>query len=200
MDPPQPILGEFKPVQAVLDRGTFEAEYRRVYRRLWLVAAGTTGDRTGADDLVQDAAAIALTKLSDFQLGTNFAAWMSEIVRRCALNQVRKTHHRGTSATDPLALDQHPGPKTPANLAPLDPQRAATLATDDGHFDDRLLRALNQLAPDARCCLLLRIVHQLSYEEISQILQMPQGTAMSHVHRAKHVLRELLAHDESVRT
>ena len=56
-------------------------------------------------------------------------------------------------------------------------------------FDDDVLRGLNSLSDEARCCLLLRVVQQLSYAEISELMQIAAGTAMSHVHRGKHVLR-----------
>jgi len=55
-----------------------------------------------------------------------------------------------------------------------------------------VIQALSQVNDVARTCVLLRIVQQLSYAEIAEILQIPQGTAMSHVHRTKQFLRERL--------
>ena len=57
----------------------------------------------------------------------------------------------------------------------------------------RRLAALEELSEEARCCLLLRIVEDLAYSEIAQLLAIPEGTAMSHVHRAKATLRRRLA-------
>ena len=69
-----------------IDRQYFAAQFRVVYPTLWRIAAGMIGDRTHAEDIVQEAAIIALDKLDSFTAGTNFAAWMAAIVRRCALN------------------------------------------------------------------------------------------------------------------
>ncbi len=60
-------------------------------------------------------------------------------------------------------------------------------------FDDRLLGALKTLGETPRACLLLRTVEEMSYREISEILGIPEGTAMSHVHRTRQALRERLA-------
>jgi RNA polymerase sigma factor (sigma-70 family) len=68
--------------------------------------------------------------------------------------------------------------------------------TEDGRlvahqaaFDDEIRHALVNLGDAARACLLLRVVQQLSYDEIAELLQIPSGTVMSHVHRAKQSIR-----------
>jgi len=66
-------------------------------------------------------------------------------------------------------------------------------------FDDRVQLALEQIAPNARSCLLLKTVEELSYKEISELMDIPEGTAMNLVHRSKKKLRELLASDDSQR-
>ncbi|MEO0587563.1 MAG: RNA polymerase sigma factor, partial [Planctomycetota bacterium] len=59
-------------------------------------------------------------------------------------------------------------------------------------FDDAVVAALGGLEPTARACLLLKTVHGHSYAEIGQMLGVPEGTAMSHVHRARKRMRETL--------
>ena len=79
-------------------------------------------------------------------------------------------------------------PKTPLSVAPGGPWPGGA----EEQFDDQLLHALNQVSEVARCCLLLRVVEQLPYAEISELMEIPEGTAMSHVHRAKANLRKQL--------
>jgi len=57
---------------------------------------------------------------------------------------------------------------------------------------DRVLEALVSLEETARACLLLRTVLDKSYREISLALDIPEGTAMSHVHRARKAMRRML--------
>ncbi len=90
----------------MLDVDSFTALLKGCYKRCWLIAAAVTGDRVEADDIVQDAAMIALRKLGNFRTGTNFTAWMSHIVRLTALNHLKKSGRRGLTATDPATLDQ----------------------------------------------------------------------------------------------
>jgi RNA polymerase sigma-70 factor (ECF subfamily) len=64
---------------------------------------------------------------------------------------------------------------------------------DQTEFDDRLVGALGNLDETARICLLLRTLESMSYRDISRVLAIPEGTAMSHVHRSRRTLREALA-------
>jgi RNA polymerase sigma-70 factor (ECF subfamily) len=171
----------------------FAAQYQAAYRRLTLVAAGVTGERQSAEDIVQEAAIIAYEKIHQFSPGSNFAAWLAEIVRRCALNHRRKTQQRRTYAADPAVLgqmNQHTAAATePWPIAP----DTGKIVADQASFDDELSSALAQLSEEARSCLLLRIVDKLSYAEIAELLHIPEGTAMSHVHRSKAALRKRLS-------
>ena len=172
----------------------FAAQFRAAYPRLALVAAGVLGDRQTAEDIVQEAAIIAFEKAGDFTPGTNFAAWLAEIVRRCALNERRKTQHRKTYAADPVRLAQiDDRSATRQQRSPI-ARATGRILDDQAAFDDELVGALNQLSDDARCCLLLRTVEKLSYAEIAELMKMPEGTAMSHVHRSRATLRRLLSH------
>ncbi|MBT8484154.1 MAG: RNA polymerase sigma factor, partial [Phycisphaerae bacterium] len=102
------------------------------------------------------------------------------------------------SGLDIAILDRpahvHP---TPAALT-----SRGTLPPDQRSFDDDVLHALDGLEETARACLLLRTVVDLPYKEIARALDVPEGTAMSHVHRARRVLREKLdeRHPVSTRT
>jgi RNA polymerase sigma-70 factor (ECF subfamily) len=175
-----------------MDDRAFAAQYQLAYTRLRLIAVGIIGDRAHAEDIVQEAAIIGLRKLDEFTPGSNLVAWLSEIVRRCALNYVRKTSNRGTVAADPRLLDLATGGAQPTGSMSSAVTSNGTLCEHQTEFDDHVLRALNSLSDVARCCLLLRTVQNLSYAEISQLMNIPEGTAMSHVHRSRTAMRRQL--------
>jgi RNA polymerase sigma-70 factor, ECF subfamily len=176
----------------VTDFEEFAAQYRLVYPRLKLIAVAITCDAAQAEDIVQEAVLIAVSKIGQFRVGSNFSAWLAAIVRRCALNHRRKIRNRKTFATDPSSLALEEAPSAPsAAISPVN--SAGQILPLQASFDDELLRALNGLTEDARCCLLLRVVQQHSYAEIAEMLEIPEGTAMSHVHRSKATLRKQLA-------
>jgi len=174
-----------------MDRHAFAHEYQKVYRRLWLLAAGLTGDVGSADDVVQEAMVIAFKRLSEFRVGSSFSAWVSEIVRRLALSHRRKKARRKTYATDPDELDRHL--QTPAHK---EMTVAGGLTEIASEIDDEMYRVLNQLPEEPRACMLLRVIDGLSYAEISELVGIPEGTAMSHVHRAKSFARQRLLASE----
>jgi RNA polymerase sigma-70 factor (ECF subfamily) len=183
--PPQP-----DPARKPID---FAAEYQRAYRVLWVVAAGVLGRSAGAEDVVQEAALLALGKLDQFQPGTHFAAWMAQMVRYVALNQVRR-QVRGRAQS----LDDADGGGAHAHLGAREPElrlgSRGELPQGQHNFDDRLMRALEGLTEVARGCLLLRTLEGMEYEEIGRVFDIPQGTAMSHVHRSRMRLRQRLMH------
>lgn len=178
---------------AITDFDEFAAQYQQAFPRLRLIAAAIVGDSTHAEDIVQEAALIAVSKAGQFRAGSSFSAWLAAIVRRCALNYRRKVHARKTFATDPTRLAQQEAPISVAGGPCSSIGARGDVLPFQASFDDELLRALQTLSDEARCCLLLRVVQRLSYAEISDMLQIPEGTAMSHVHRGKSALRQRLS-------
>jgi RNA polymerase sigma-70 factor (ECF subfamily) len=174
-----------------LDRDRFAALFEKAYAQLWLIATAIVGDRSGAEDIVQESALAAWEKHDQFQPGTNFNAWLARFVRWHALNYVRKQAGRNTHPADPRQLDLSVA-EPPAETLDLKQDTAGGLPEYQLHFDDEVTRALRSVSEIGRACMLLRTVHQLSYREISQLLEIPEGTAMSQVHRTRQLLRERL--------
>lgn len=156
---------------------------------LWLIAVGMTNDRHLAEDIVQETLAVAWNKVDAFDPETSFAAWTARIVRNIALNYRRKASKQ--SYVSPSHLDATPSEMSSDYANPIDSK--GNLLPDQRHFDDQVLSALGDLSSHARCCLLLRTVNSLSYEHISKLLDIPPGTAMSHVYRARRAIRKSLS-------
>ena len=168
----------------------FAVDFQQCYSHLWLLAAAMLGDRHLAEDVVQDAGVVALKQLDEFKVGTNFVAWMSQIVRFQAFNQSRKRTRQSTRSVDPITLDSEASNAAPANQFS---DTNCALPPEQSFFDDEVMQALHELRDVARACLLLRTLHQLSYADIAAMLDIAEGTAMSHVHRSKALLRQKLA-------
>lgn len=180
--------------RGVLSPGEFAGLFERASRKLWCVAVGVVGDASLAEDVVQEAAGIALGKLEQFDPSTSFNAWMGQIVRFVAMNERRRGARQRTSAVDPSALETRvAGERNESGKGARSMiDRGGRLAADQDAFDDSLCAALGELSEMARACLLLRTIVELTYSEISELLGIPEGTAMSHVHRSRRTLRGLL--------
>ena len=152
----------------------FSDQLIAVLPRLRRFARGLSGSVADADDLVQAACERALARQHQFQEGTRFDSWMFRIVQTIWIDQVRARDVRkedGDVAEDRLGSDE-PARRVEARLAL-----------------NEVRRALDHLPPDQRAALLLVTVEGLSYKEAAEALQVPVGTIMSRLSRARIALQ-----------
>jgi len=165
-------------------------EFARLFsehaRLLWVVAAAHS-PRGDAEDVLQSAALAALERLDRFPIGGDFRAWMSQFVRYVASNARRA--RRSTAGVDDVPERAAPRETVSPNAVTSD----GRLDADAAELDDAMRSALDELDPDARACLLLRVVLELPGAEVARALDLPENTVASHVHRARAALRERLA-------
>lgn len=176
---------ETTPHGANISAHEFAAQFRASSRVLWLIAVGILGDASAAEDILQDAAVVALRKLDQFQAGTSFRAWAGTIVRNVALNALRSDRRRRNTVAD--------WSDCAGLMTSTTPDECSVERLRESIVDSRIGAALLGMGDVARACLLLRTVGDLQYSEIAHLLGIPEGTAMSHVHRARTYLREKLA-------
>ena len=119
----------------------FARRFRRCAPTLWCVAAAIVGDRDRAQDVLQEAAMIALGKLDAYEPGTSFRAWLAQIVRYVALNQRRRTARRREVPSAPPRLEL-----VERDPAPLGVSAGGELREDQRHFDDTVVAALDEIA------------------------------------------------------
>ncbi len=141
--------------------------------RLRAHALVLTRNRAEADDLVQDAVALALRGQDRFEAGTNFAAWSHSIVRNRFISLARQRRRQSE-----LDHATHHGAMGGAG-----PPHEDRLALKE------LARMLERLPAALREALLLVAVQGLSHEEVAAVQGCAVGTAKSRVFRARHLLR-----------
>ena len=149
------------------------------FERLYNFACWLTHDRQEAEDLVQETYAKALKGFPSFQSGTNFRAWIYKILRNAFL-----TSRTGLEATVTVPLD----PEDEEEALPAVKETPETILLL--RSDEQLVRqALEGLPVAFREILLLCEVEEMSYQEISSALDIPMGTVMSRLSRARKALR-----------
>ncbi len=156
---------------------------------LWRFASRMCRDHAEAEDALQDALLLAYRKFDGFALGTNFRAWLFSFVVNCGMSAQRR-RRRNADRLQPIedidlvaALEQEQAYEGVLS----DPERFL------GQLTDPIRQAVKGMPPAERSVLLLRAAEGFSYREISELLDMPMGTVMSHLHRARGRLRVLLA-------
>jgi len=181
----------------LLDAETFSTLYREAYPKLVVVAAAMTGDRAVAADVVQQAALIAVERLQTFcpseptRQQLEFSRWMTAIVRNVASNTRRRMNiRRATSLHDGDVVSGSAAGGAGSTHQPVtfDSDTRSFDGLEDA-FDDRLKAALLSLSELGRICLLLKVVMQLTYDDIGGLLELSPGTVASHVSRSKQSLR-----------
>lgn len=186
--------GRNEPVSGADDaRVDFGVEFRASFPLLWRIAAGIVGDASLADDIVQESAVVAIGKLNRFKAGTSFTAWMGRIVRYVAMNHARTRQKRRADESGASAIENMADFRAP-DRAGSGGDCSRAMGTGGGAgFDLAIRAALAEVGDVARACLLLRTLDGLKYSEIAALLGIPEGTAMSHVHRSRKRLRRCLA-------
>jgi RNA polymerase sigma factor (sigma-70 family) len=145
----------------------------------WLVRNGED-----AEDIVQEAFLKAFKALDSFR-GGDARVWMLSIVRNTAINFLR-----GRKEGIAIELDQ----LEPADRSP-NPEQGLL----EESRRELVRRAIARLEPEFRETLVLREIEELSYKEIAAILDVPTGTVMSRLSRARQRLLIELAPAREVR-
>ncbi|MCC6466588.1 MAG: sigma-70 family RNA polymerase sigma factor [Planctomycetes bacterium] len=171
----------------------FESDALPLMQELFGQAYHLTRNRADAEDLVQETYIRGLRKFAQFEPGTNLKAWLSRILFNQFVNEYRRNKRRAPEVyvegveklvgeTDPV-VDK-------AELAVMDPDALAKDRSFLDSLDEDLKGGLDEMDVRYRDVLLLNAVNELSYNEIASKLELPLGTVMSRLHRAKAFLRE----------
>ena len=164
----------------------FERIVRRYQRPVISLIARLLGDgwdRSLAEDLAQETFVKAYLKLSAFDSSRRLSSWLFRIAHNTAIDAMRRARVRspaaGREASDAAVLEQAPAPRLP------DPLETQALGR-------ALETALAGLRPEYRAAIALRYEEGLSFEEVAHVLNVPESTARSYVHRARKQLAEQL--------
>jgi RNA polymerase sigma-70 factor (ECF subfamily) len=164
------------------DQTAWETIVRQHWRKVFNVAYKFVGKHDEAEDLTQDIFLKIFRSLDTFDRRANFQTWLSTISRNLCIDHYRSvrkerdTIDRRVDASDlsPVSVDVSP-------YASLEQADLASL----------LQQALKMLTPSLRAVVLMRDIHELSYQEIADRLLLPEGTVKSRINRG----RKQLAHE-----
>ena len=163
----------------------FEAEVLPYLDAAYSLARWLVRDEHVAEDVVQDAYLRAFRYFGSFR-GDDARPWLLGIVRNCCYSwfaQQKRTleFERDVEDADAPSLDGEDRPQTPETLLMQKLERAQVTA------------AIASLPLAFREVLVLREIEELSYEDIARVLDIPKGTVMSRLSRARRLLHEYLS-------
>ncbi len=165
------------------DRAAFGELVKLYQKRAYAIAYSFVGNREDALEIAQEAFVKAYRAMSRFDTGLPFFPWLYRIVRNTSLNHIKKRNRRGETSLNRLMdsgvdfASKRRGPDAKAGLSEL---------------RDRIAESMTHISEPHREILTLRHVHELSYNEIAECLDIPRGTVMSRLHGARQSLRRAL--------
>jgi RNA polymerase sigma-70 factor (ECF subfamily) len=169
------------------DPEAFEVLVREHQDRVFDFCVRMVGDREEASDLVQEIFVSVHQNLGKFREDAKLSTWIFRISKNQCINRLKYLKRRGRGRSDEygeVGEDVLSG----AMGAPPTPDAALEVARERA----RVQWAISQLEPDARMLVALRDIEGLSYEEIIDITELPEGTVKSRLHRAREKLADLL--------
>ncbi len=166
-------------------RGLVERYQNRVYGLVY----GMVRDREEARDLTQEAFVKAYRNLSGFRQDASFHTWLFRISMNVAIDHIRK-HQRVHTAEYDDTLDHDEQGLDAWDADHL--RRSPARDHERQRLYDRIMAALQHLSPEHRQAVLLREIEGLSYKEIAEAMDIPEGTVMSRLFYARKRLQELL--------
>ena len=171
------------------DRVRFEEEALQLSDQVYRVARRMVATREEAEDLVQDTYARAFRSWQQYTPGTNLRAWLLRILTNLNIDRGRRVQR--TPEQQPLEEgDYYLYNRLESTLGDENPDEERVL---DRLSQNAVVDALAEVPHDFRDVLVLVDIGEFSYAEAAQILDIPVGTVMSRLHRARRILKQQLA-------
>ena len=185
-------LRDLKLIKRALDQGDTTAynELMKLYRDpLYFMLLEKVGDKELAKDLTIEALGKAFKKLHMYTPNYTFSTWLFTVARNNCIDYLRKNKIKTTSI-DQFTIDND-GKKNKIDIQSdeLNPEgiliRKQKIAI--------LRQVVDKLKPKYRELVKLRYFKEMSYEEISTILQIPIGTVKAQLYRSREQLFQIVS-------
>ncbi len=165
------------------DSQAYEVLVRKYQRNIYGLCHRMTGAHQSADDLSQETFVKAFFSLSKFKEDMNFFAWIRRIAVNSTLNYLKRRNRE-------RPLDE----KHPQAAANPDSQaRMPEQKLEQKRMAQTFRQALQSLPADQRAVFILKVYEDQSYRDIAETMNIPHGTVMSRLCRARRKLRQALS-------
>ena len=142
-------------------------------------------DLDRSEDLVQDTLLKLYTHKDSYKEIAKFSTWLYTIAANLARTELRKIKRRKTFSVTELSHDDREFIIKSTDMGPGEENFSQ-------NFEKNVQRALAELPDDFKTIIILRDIQELSYDEISKIVEVPLGTVKSRINRGRVKLQQLL--------
>lgn len=169
------------------DADAFEQLVLKYQTQIYNLCFRISGNAEDAADLTQEAFIKAWSNLAGFHFEAAFSTWLYRLASNTCLDFLRREKRRSHVS---LTVEESDGEETVLDVPDTSPSpEEAAIRADESR---QLSCAMQALEPEQRSILTLRVVNDLSYAEIAEILDIREGTVKSRLSRARDALRKKL--------
>jgi RNA polymerase sigma-70 factor (ECF subfamily) len=173
------------------DLSAFEHLVNKHQKRLLNIAFRMIGDFDEACEAVQDAFISAFRNLKNFRGDAKFTTWITAITLNYSKNRLKhmrsKSGHEAFSLDEPVQADDNEMVADPPSREP-----SALGLLEERYVRSRVQDCIKALDPTHREVIVLRDLQDFSYEEISKMLRIREGTVKSRLFRARESIKDCL--------
>ena len=189
-DRPQNVISERVMLSRLRRRDpeAFELLVKQHQDRVYDFCVRMLGDREEANDLVQEIFVSIHQNLDRFRMDAKISTWIFRISRNHCINRLKYLKRRGRGRSDGFE-DVNEAQLESAVESPARPDDVLDVSRQRA----MVRRAIAQLDEDQRALVVLRDIEQLTYDEIVEITDLPEGTVKSRLHRAREKLAGIIA-------
>jgi RNA polymerase sigma-70 factor (ECF subfamily) len=182
---------EFVSLSKKGDIDAFEILVRKHQKKMFNIAYRMIGSYDEACEIVQDTFISAYKNLRRFKGKARFSTWLYTIVINLSKNRLRQLrtqrYHEPLSIDDPVKTNNG---EMQGEFASNEPSVLERLERRD--IQEEVQKCISDLDPEFREVLVLRDIHGFSYDEISGVLTIPEGTVKSRLFRARDAIKDSL--------
>ena len=167
------------------DMAAFESLVHLYEKRVFALTLRMCGDREDAAEAAQEAFLAAWQGLAFFRGDSSFSTWLYRLASNACVDLLRRESRHRTAAGPSLDDEE-------LNLEVPDAMPSPQDEAERRELREEIERGLAALSPEHREVLVLRELHQLSYDEIAETLDLDVGTVKSRISRGRKQLRNFL--------
>jgi RNA polymerase sigma-70 factor (ECF subfamily) len=157
---------------------------RSYSRRIYNLAYRFTSSHGAAEDLTQEVFIRVYRSLGQYDAALgDLSNWLMRLARNLIIDDYRRRQRTPTDSSDDLAAHEY-------HLSTASDSPHRSLERQERRV--QVITAIHKLSPDLRECVILRDIEELTYQEIVDLLKIPEGTVKSRINRGRIELAKVL--------